>query len=68
MNLPPPPGQYDTIDQAALRDAVAGADGQNLKRGSDIELGNGRLIMREKVTGARFALEIVAGVLGITAL
>jgi hypothetical protein len=43
------------------------ADRQNLKRGLDIEMANGRLILTGD-DGVRYAVRIVAGVLTATAL
>lgn len=46
MNLPSPPGpRYDQGNERRFRDAVSREDGRNYKRGQDIEIIDGRLIM-----------------------
>ena len=45
MILSTAPAAYDRADQASLRDTLQRADAENLKRGRDVELGRGRLIV-----------------------
>lgn len=62
MNLSTPPAGYDKADQTRMRSEVKKADDQNHKKGRDIEVGQGRLIFTDTVTGERIALERVNGV------
>lgn len=57
MILRPAPRAYSAEDQGALRDAVRRADGDNLKRGRDLDLGPARLILTSP-DGSRFALTV----------
>lgn len=68
MILSSAPNAYDRADQASLRDAVQRADAANLKRGRDVELGAGRLIITDDVTGQRYALTMSSGAVSWTAL
>ena len=68
MILPAAPGAYDRVDQTKLRDALQRADGETLKRGRDVELGAGRLILTDTVTGQRYALKMAGGSVSWTAL
>jgi len=65
MILPSPATVYDRADQAQLRDALRRADADNLKRGRDVSLGEARLILTDGVTGDRYALTVMGGVLGV---
>lgn len=68
MILSSAPGAYDRADQARMRDVLQRADAENLKRGRDVELGRGRLILTDEATGARYALSMTSGVATWTAL
>ena len=68
MILGSAPAAYDRADQAALRDALQRADAESLKRGRDVELGRGRLIVTDEATGLRYALAMTGGVVTWTAL
>ena len=68
MILSSAPGAYDRADQAALRETLQRADAENLKRGRDVELGRGRLIVTDEATGLRYALSISGGTATWTAL
>ena len=57
MILGSAPAAYDRADQAALRDALQRADAESLKRGRDVELGRGRLILTSP-GGFRFAVTV----------
>ena len=46
INLPQAPRLYDPRDQQSLRAALAQADGQNLKRNTDIQMGRARFVMQ----------------------
>ena len=53
-------------DQSRLRDALESADAQNLKRGYDVEMNAGRVILTSP-NGTRYALAVSnAGVLSTT--
>ena len=56
------------IPGAADRDSLQRADAENLKRGRDVELGRGRLIVTDEATGLRYALAMTGGVVTWTAL
>lgn len=68
MNLPTPPQTYSPSDQAAMRREIQRADQQNLKRGQDVEIANGRLIMTDIDDGLRYQVVLDAGVLTLVAL
>jgi hypothetical protein len=68
LNLSSPPDDYSRTDQAQMRDAIRRADGENFKRGRDIEAGGGRVILTSP-DGNRWALTVSnAGVVGATAI
>lgn len=68
MILGSAPAAYDRADQAALRETLQRANAENHKRGRDVELGRGRLIVTDEVTGLRYALTMSGGVVTWTAL
>ena len=68
MILSSAPAAYDRADQARMRDSLQRADAENLKRGRDVELGRGRLIVTDEATGLRYALTMSAGIVAWTAL
>ena len=68
MILSSAPTSYDRTDQARMRETIQRADAENLKRGRDVELGRGRLIVTDEATGLRYALSMTAGVVTWTAL
>jgi hypothetical protein len=51
-----------------MRETLQRADAENLKRGRDVELGRGRLIVTDEATGLRYALSMNAGTVTWTAL
>jgi hypothetical protein len=66
MRLPTAPPNYSVPDQSRLRDALESADAQNLKRGYDVEMNAGRVILTSP-NGTRYALAVSnAGVLSTT--
>lgn len=68
MNLAAPPPAYDRADQSKLREALRRADAESLKRGRDIEVASGRLILTAP-DGGRWALSVSnAGAAVFTAL
>jgi hypothetical protein len=68
MILSSAPAAYDRADQARMRESLQRADAENLKRGRDVALGRGRLIVTDEVTGLRYALTMNGGVVTWTAL
>ena len=68
MKLPRPAPAYDIADQAQARGAIERADAENLKRGGDIQMRTGRLVLFSP-NGTAYALTVTnAGVLGAQAL
>ena len=68
MNLPQPASQYDRNNEAQTRGALEKEDRRNRKVGTDVEIGNERLILKDTVTGNRYSVTVTSGVLGIVAL
>ena len=66
--MPPAPDKYDRQDQQEVRNRIERMDDEALKVGRDIELANNERIILRDAAGARYALTITAGVLGLTAL
>lgn len=68
MILQRAPQSYSREDQDRLRTDLERVDQDNVKRGRDIEMGDGRVILTSP-NGSRFALTVSnAGVVGTTAL
>lgn len=68
LNLPPPPVKYDRNEAAQMRRALMDEDRKNFKRGGDLEIANGRVVIRSP-DGNRWYLTVSnAGVVGATAL
>jgi len=59
------PADYDRADQAKLRADLTAEDRRNHKRGEDLELAGGRLIMTDTVTGTRHVVSLISGVLTV---
>lgn len=57
MNLPSPPDQYNRDDQSRVRDILGRADTENHKRGRDINVAPGRLILTSP-NGTRYAITV----------
>ncbi|CAM3616511.1 hypothetical protein [Bordetella flabilis] len=57
MNLPTPPANYSASTESRRNLVLAQADAQNFKRGTDVEIGKGRIILMAP-NGARFALTV----------
>lgn len=68
LTLPPAPAAYDAQDQAAVRRELENRMVTVLESGRDSEIGEGRLILRDTVTGERYSLSMVSGVLTETLL
>ena len=68
MILPAPAQTYDRVNEAATRRALEQEDRRNRKTGNDVEIGAERLILKDTVTGVRYSVTVISGVLGIVAL
>jgi hypothetical protein len=68
MNFAPAPDNYDRRNEGSFRALVKAGLEACFSRGCDIEIGGGRLILKDSVTGARYAVTMVSGVLTTTAL
>ena len=67
MNLSQTPRAYEAVVFDQWRRAVQDADGGNFKKGQDMPLVRGeRLILKDTVTSALYALTIAAGVVTVT--
>lgn len=66
MNIPPTPGAYSQTNESSFRQAVVEEDRRNLKRGE--EMNPERFVLTDTVTGTRYMVTIVSGVLTLTAL
>jgi hypothetical protein len=68
MIPPRPPDTYSPRDQALLREEIRRADADNFKRGRDLEIAGGRVILTSP-NGTRYALTVSnAGALGTVAV
>jgi hypothetical protein len=67
MKLPRPRAVYDPQDEAQARAAIEQADAQNVKRGQDVELAGGAvLILTDTVTGVRVKVTVASGAVVVT--
>ena len=55
MNLPPATSSYDRTNQTQISLAIAMADQMNHKKNQDVEVGDGRLIMKSP-NGTRYEI------------
>lgn len=68
MKLPDPPNRYIQSTESVRNRLLAQADNENHKRGRDIEVGQGRVILTSP-NGTRYALVVSnAGVLSTVAV
>jgi len=68
VNLPSAPADYSQSDQSRLRQEIKAADLQNIKRGTDYYVLNGRVILKAP-NGSFWALQVDnAGALTTTAV
>ena len=58
MRFALPPAGYELQDQLELRRVIESADQHNHKRGQDVEIGDGRLILKRSSDGARFSITV----------
>lgn len=68
MNFPTAPQAYGQRNEASFRELVKRAVDGCFRHGQDIEVGTGRLILKDTVTGARYSVTMVSGTLTTTAL
>lgn len=68
MNLPAPLPSYDRTNEAQMRRELEAVDKLNVKRGQDIEMGSGKLILTDTVDGSRWYLTVTSGALSVTAV
>lgn len=69
MLLPSPTLAYNMMDQSQMRAEIEREDGQNWKRGRDIELAQGERLILRSPDGARWALAVDnAGVLSAVSI
>ncbi len=69
MKLPRPRPTYDAHDEAQARTLIEQADAQNVKRGQDVEIAGGAvLILTDTVTGGRVRVTVASGVVVVTAV
>jgi hypothetical protein len=68
MNFAPAPDTYDRRNEASFRALAKAAIEACFSRGRDLEIGAGRLILKDNVSGARYAVSMVSGVLTATLL
>lgn len=59
---------YDQANEQSFREAMRKALGMAFARGQDVEIGDGRFILTDTVTSARYALTVASGTLTVTAL
>ena len=68
MRLPSPPLTYDSRDEAETRRTIESADLQTHKRNQDVEIGDGRLILKD-INGVRYNITVsTVGALTVTAI
>lgn len=63
MNLPPAPASYAQKWAAAVLDILGRAVDQCFRRGQDVEIGGGRLILTDTTSGHRYSVTTVSGTL-----
>jgi hypothetical protein len=63
LRLAGAPDAYSKADQQAMRATLTAEDKLNHKRGQDLELAAGRLIMTDTATGDRRVISLTGGVL-----
>jgi hypothetical protein len=68
MRLPRPRPTYDAHDEAQARSLIEQADGQNFKRGQDVEIAGGAVLILSDESGRRFRITVVSGAVTATAL
>ncbi len=68
MIIPRPPEDYNLQDQSAFRTQVQQADALNYKRNQDVEIAQGRLILKSP-NGTRYEITVSnTGTLSATAI
>jgi hypothetical protein len=68
MSLPSPTPKYDPANEAQNRAILARQDAGNHKKGQNIEVGSGcAVVLTDTVTGARYYMRIINGVVTMVA-
>lgn len=68
MKLQHPPSEYAQTREVERNRALEQADNENHKRNRDVEIGGGRLIVKDDTTNARYEIYVSSGVIGVRAL
>ncbi len=68
MKLSRPRPTYDAHDEAQARTLIEQADAQNFKRGQDVEIAGGAVLILTDAAGNRFRITVVAGVVTAAAM
>lgn len=66
--FPPAPQGYERANEVNFRERVRALIDGCFNRGQDVEIGAGRLILKDTVTGTRYNVTMVSGTLTTTAL
>lgn len=66
LNIPTAPSDYDKANEASFRDLVRRAINACFTRGQDVEIGAGRLILKDVSTGDRYSITMVGGTITAT--
>lgn len=68
MKLQQPPLAYNRMTEVQRNRSIEQADAENHKRNRDVEIGQGRLILTDTVTGDRYSLTVASGSVTLVAL
>jgi len=68
MTGSPAPDVYSQRNEANWRDHVSRALKAAFKKGGDVEISAGRLILTDTATGARYSVVVTSGVLSVVPL
>lgn len=68
VSFTPAPSSYDQGNEQSFRERIRRAIETAFVRGQDIEVGAGRLILTDDVTGTRYKITMHSGTLTETAL
>lgn len=62
------PDQYDQRNEATFRSQLDTLLKTVFRKDRDVEIGQGRVILKDEVSGARYRLKLASGVLSVEAL
>lgn len=65
-NLPTAPAAYDKTDQDNVRRIIQSEIAKAFTKDGTVEIGAGRLILKDTVTGTRYNVTIVSGTVTLT--